>query len=222
MHVTVLEFLDCLFADGRVRVPGLAEISDKELRAADRALSAFEQEYRRELPGRPPPLWPPAARWAATMLFRACQFVAFRDAGEATLARTMSVACPAGDPASVHYSVDLTFRYLPDLYGLARRASQRDPLLTHISCWAVDWPLSSVGMADIGPVRIDPWVKDSCLLNLYIDRVIARGDVSRLNDPRVREALQQSVGLFPELAPKIVAAASDGAIRPKLALEDMP
>ena len=40
--------------------------------------------------------------------------------------------------------MDLTFRYLPDLYKLARNAAQQDVLLTHLARWAVDWPLSSL------------------------------------------------------------------------------
>jgi hypothetical protein len=126
--------------------------------------------------------------------------------------RLLAAACPPGDPQSVHYSVDLTFRYLPDLYKLARSASQQDVLLTHLARWAVDWPLSSVGMAGVEPVELDDWVNDPCLLGLYVDRVIARNDVSRLGDRRVREAVEQALGLFPDLAPKIARAIADYAI----------
>ncbi len=228
MPVTLSEFLNRLFRDGRVRVPRPAGISDTELRAADGVLSAFEQEYRQELPATPPPPPPlclPAARWAATMLYQACQFVAFRDADEETVARTLAVACPHGDPAAVHYSVDLTFRYLPGLIKLARSASERDPLLAHLARWAVQWPLSSVGMADVGPLQIGPWARDPCLLGLYVDRVIALRDASRLSDPQVRDAVQQAVGLFPELAPELapqMAAGAKGATPRDLDVEDLP
>ncbi len=222
MQVTLSEFLNCLFRNGRVRVPRLAEISDEELRAADGVLAAFEQECRQDLPATPPPLCLPAARWAATMFYRACQFVAFRDAGEDLMAQTLAVACPHGDPPAVHYSVDLTFRYLPGLMQLARSASQRDPLLTHLARWAVEWPLASVGMTGSGPVQIGPWARDPCLLGLYVDRVIARCDASRLSDRQVREAVQQAVGLFPELAPQMAAASATGATPRELAGEDLP
>jgi hypothetical protein len=222
MQVTLSEFLNCLFSDGRVRVPGLAKISDEELQAADETLSAFEQEYRQDLPGTPPPVCLPAARWGATMFYRACQFVAFRGAGEEMMAQTMAIACPQGDPPSLHYSVDLTFRHLPGLVKLARGASQSDPLLTHLDRWAVAWPLSSVGMPVAGPVQTGDWAQDPCLLALYVDRVIARGDASRLSDPHVREAVQQAVGLFPELAPKIAAAAANGATPQDFSAKDVP
>lgn len=210
MQVTLSEFLNRLFSDGRVRVSRPAKISDAELRTADETLSEFEQEYRRELPDAPPPICLPAARWAAAMFYRACQFVAFRDSGEEIMAQTMALACPCGDPPSVHYSVDLTFRYLPSLVKMARSAAPSDPLLTYLARWTVEWPLSSVGMAVAGAIEIGPWTSDRCLMGLYVDRVIARGDASRLTDPQVREAVRQALGPFSELAPKMAAAIANG------------
>ena len=221
MQVTLPEFLNCLYRDGRVRAARPADVPNKEIRRADRVLLAFEREYRRELPGTPPPVYLPAARWAATMFYRACQFVAFRDVGEEVMAGAMAASCPPGNAASVHYSVDITFRYLPDLAKLARSAAEHDPLLTHLARWAVDWPLSSVGMAGIGSVQIDNWAKNQCLLRLYVDRVIARGDESRLGDQRVREAVQQAIGLFPELATKMASACAGDAIPEDVAGENL-
>jgi hypothetical protein len=106
--------------------------------------------------------------------------------------------------------VDLTFRCLPSLVKMARSAAPSDPLLTHLARWAVEWPLSSVGMAVAGAIEIGPWTSDPCLLGLYVDRVIARGDASRLTNLQVREAVQQALGLFPELAPKMAAAIANG------------
>ena len=228
MPVTLSEFLNRLFRDGRVRVPRPAGISDTELRAADGVLSAFEQEYRQELPATPPPPPPlclPAARWAATMLYQACQFVAFRDADEETVARTLAVACPHGDPAAVHYSVDLTFRYLPGLIKLGEcfRAG---------SAAGAPCPLGGPVAALIGrdgrrwTAANRPLARDPCLSGLYVDRVIALRDASRLSDPPVRDAVQQAVGLFPELAAESGAArwlpAQKGATPRDLDVEDLP
>ena len=46
MHVTLPEFLDCLFTTGRVRVPKPAAISQQERLAADDVLAAFERESK--------------------------------------------------------------------------------------------------------------------------------------------------------------------------------
>ena len=65
------------------------------------------------------------------------------------------------------------------------------------------WPLSSVGVANLGTVDPPPFVHHDCLLQLYVDRIIASKDRSRMNDPVVREAIRAAIGLYPELAPEI-------------------
>ena len=61
-------------------------------------------------------------------------------------------------------------------------------------------------MSEIGEVRVDDIADHPALLQLYGDRVVATGDVSRLADARVRDAVQANLGMYPQLAPKIDAA----------------
>ena len=105
---------------------------------------------------------------------------------------------PAAAPASLHYSVDLSFRFLPDLLRLARSEAEGDPLLRHIRQWAAAWPLSSVGIPDLELGSIEPIVEHPCLLSIYCDRIIALRDRSRLGDSRVDGALAQAVGAMGE------------------------
>jgi hypothetical protein len=147
------------------------------------------------------------------MLQRACQAVAFRDLGEAEIAGALGTACPGDDSPATHYSVDLTFRYLPDLLKLARSASEGDPLVSRLARWAGQWPLSSVGIAGAKPGRVEAIAGHPCLLWLYVDRIMARRDTSRLVDPRVRDCVRESLGMFPELAPEMVSALQ--AIQPE-------
>jgi hypothetical protein len=230
MPVTLSAFLTALFADGRVRVPAPGPLSEAELSEAEDTLAGFEVPYRQELPGTPPPLSLPAARWGAAMFYRACQFVAYRDVDAERIAEVLesgdekSVAgspeeryfrgakgdnqrdIARGELPSLHYSVDLTFRYLPDLVKLAKIAAEQDPLLDQLLRWGAEWPLSSVGMALPAAPVIDGFAGDGCLLRLYVDRILARRDTARLADRRVREAVRQALGAFPELAPEMAAA----------------
>jgi hypothetical protein len=206
MRLTIAAFLDCLFTEGRVRVARPADCPEEELREADNVLLAFETQYQQELPGTPPPLVPEAARWAAVMLHHTCQFIAFRELGEAEMVQALGLACPGDDSPATHYSVDLTFRYLPDVLKLARSTSPGDPLLSQLMRWAHGWPLSSVGVADAKPLRVDSIVSHPCLLRLYVDRIMARRDASRLADPRVQDCVRESLGIFPELAPEMASA----------------
>ncbi len=206
LQVTLSRFLERLFEEGRVAVSTPEPIQADELQAAEETLAALEAIYRLDLPGEPPPLAMPAARWAAVSLFHACQFVAFRNAGEEMIAAALGTPVPAAAAASLHYSVDLTFRFLPDLMRLARTDAENDPLLGYLRQWAVDWPLSSIGIPDVTPSSIEPIVSHPCLLNIYRDRVIARlpgaWEPSRSptrtsgcpGDPRIEEAIAQAMG----------------------------
>ena len=200
-------FLRALLEHGRVRVDPPTE----KLTAADDAeltvvLRDWEAANRAEFPGAPPAVSWAVVQWALAQFYRACQFAVYRDVPASTVTTTLSAACPAAPRPSQHYSVDLIFRFLPDLLRLAKSTSEGDPLCDCLRCWASEWPLSSVGMAGVNQADISPVYEDAGLLRLYVDRVIARRNASRLNDPRVRSAVRAALGHFDELAPPIAAA----------------
>jgi hypothetical protein len=194
VRVTLSQFLESLFEEGRVLVSAPEPVPAAEVSAADRTLADLDSVYRLDLPGEAPPLSIPAARWAAVCIFHAAQFVAYRDAGEAMLAAAFGAPVPDAEAASQHYSVDLTFRFLPDLIRLARSDAENDPLLGYLRQWAAAWPLSSVGVADVTPGPIEPIVQHTCLLGIYRDRILARNDRSRRADPRIDDAVRQALG----------------------------
>lgn len=206
------EFLQALFEHGRVRVgaPGDAISSDQWSRV-DALLAERHAADRADFPGDIPPLAPEAARWAAEQCYRACQFAVYRDAGAEKIAETLSAPCPQAPPASRHISVDLTFRFLPDLYRLAKAASEGDPLCERLRGWAAEWPFSSVGMPGVNPADINDVCEHSGLLLRYVDRIMTRRDRSRLADPRVRAAAQAAVGHFTELAGDLAGALQDSS-----------
>ena len=199
-------FLEDLFHTGRVRVRGIAPLSDEEIAAADSLLRSAEQAVRLEAPGEPPPFSVVAARWGATMLYRGAQALVYRDVAGEDLATLLRDRCPEPANPATHYSVDLTLRYLPDLLGLARRVSERDALVEQLLELGADWPLSSIGIDGIAVHDPGPILDDPCLLRMYADRMIQKRDLSRLNDERVREAARRAIGAFPELAPDVMRA----------------
>ena len=71
------------------------------------------------------------------------------------------------------------------------------------------WPLSSVGVSGVEAGGLEPILDDECLRRLYVDRIIARDDRSRLTHPRVREAVMEAVGMYEELAPQLVSAVKE-------------
>lgn len=198
-------FLSALLESGRVRVPAPAELPEEELRAGDKVLADFERVYRLELPGEPPPLDTRAVRWASVQFYSACQFAVFRDVPAEIVAEALAVRCPVPPSPAVHYSVDVVFRFLPDLARFARSAADNDPLLEPLRRWAHQWPLSSVGMAGVKDADVANLTVHPALLALYVDRILAARDRSRLGDQRVRQAARAAVGLYPQLAADFAA-----------------
>jgi hypothetical protein len=217
-------FLTALFDTGRVAVS--APIATETVRQrADAAaiLSAQVEVLRVEFPGQPPPLDKAAALWAAISLYRACQLAVYRQLDVEAIDELLGQACPAADSASRHWSVDVTFRFLPDLLRLAMSASPEDPLLARLGQWCSQWPLSAVGVGaeslpDIGSpeaiARESEVAAHPGLLQLYADRILAKKDWARLRHPSVRAAVQRSLGAyqerFPEAAKALAAAELSG------------
>ncbi len=84
--MSILAFLTALCDSGRVRVPPLEVApSGKDLACPEDLdqiaplLQEIDIEARRELAGEPPAMALPATHWAALMLYRASQFLVYRE-----------------------------------------------------------------------------------------------------------------------------------------------
>ncbi len=190
--MSLIEQLNELWVTGRLVLdhPLVAETpSDSELVSW---IDDQEQIYRRQLPEEPPVLEVEWALWACKQLVRAAQLLVYRELGEEfihsgleTLPKhLLPVDAEANreqailyviDP-KLHYSVDLFFRFLPDLNRLARAASGSDPLLQVFQRWAEAWPLSGVGINRMQEeTEAMMIVKDDIFLaTLYHDRKLLR------------------------------------------------
>ena len=107
------QFLSDLFESGRVRLPAEAMELGEAVHQVDDVLVSFELRYRDMLPGTPPALCLPAARYGATMLYQACRFLVHRDLGVEALELAFREPLREKLGPSVHYSVDLSLRFLP-------------------------------------------------------------------------------------------------------------
>jgi hypothetical protein len=213
IRMGLVGFLNALFDSGRVRVgPWERDSSPAALSAAADVLAEREALVRDEFPGDAPDFRPAAALWAATMIHRACQLAVYRDLDAVTMEKSLAAPGPDSSEAANHYSVDIVLQFLPDLTRLAQSAAADDPLVGRLRQWAVDWPYSSVGLAANMPgerlvkSKIAPLVAHPGMLRAYADRVIERADLSRLDDPAVREAVSAALGAFPDLSPAVARA----------------
>jgi hypothetical protein len=188
-------------------LPAEAAASDANpLRAA---IADTDAHWRTELAGEAPALVADVTVWALTTVYRAAQFLIFREVEPQVIHVALAEPCPrppAASPPEICYSADLALRVLPDLLKLARAAAPTDPLVEALLGLARQWPLSSVGCGqDIERADIAAFAENPALRMLYADRIIERQDLSRLDDPRVAADVRRALSIFPNLAPKVAA-----------------
>lgn len=206
------QFFLALQGSGRVAVQ---RAPDPEHGGLERALREFDGAVRLGAPAGLPPLDVAAATWAVEMLYAACVLFAHRDEPAETVAARLAPACPSPPAApATHYAVDLAFRHLPELWRLARGFAPGDPLVQALRELATRWPLSSVGIAELGAIDVRPLLAEPGLRRLYVDRVLHAQDRSRAADPAVAAAIAAAVGEHPELARDVLLPADIGAPNP--------
>ena len=199
--MSAVDFVENLIESGRVAI-GREECAPDDLDAGMRRLHARQ---RGRLPRGCPDLEIQAGAWALGVLYRACQALVYRDIESETVKKWLREPCPRRADAAVHYSVDLSFRFLPDVLRLGRGIAVDDPLVTGVTELLAEWPLSSVGVKDLPVCEVDLLLHDPALRRLYIDRVIEKEDLARLADARVAEQVRAAIGVHRELAPRMAA-----------------
>jgi len=132
---------------------GAFESGEGDPAAAEDALREMASQSGLEMAFDPPALSIQPAVWAARLLYRSCQFLVFREAGPELVESALGIPCPEPLDARTHFSVDLTFRFLPDVIRLARAVAPDDPLVLGLVRLAREWPLSSAGVREAGPVE---------------------------------------------------------------------
>ena len=195
--MSIITFYEQLLTSGDVVIPDSRAVTESELRQVTQFLSKFEQdEYRAYLPAGIPKLELAPLQWAAGVFFRAAQFLVFRELGPELLTQDLSVPAPAVTSPVTAYSVDLVWRFLPDLYRIARTAAADDPLVDIINSWAKAWPLSAVGLPiDITPGEQEPpqrwlFLENRGLRRLYLDQILEQKDSAPLRQhPELLEAV---------------------------------
>lgn len=201
-----LHFLRQLLESGRVVIESSELASESAISESESWLAEFERQWRTQIAGNAPDFDVQIASWAGQNFYRACQLLMHRSLPEEAQSIGFSKAnFKTGMPHS-HYNVDLVFRFLPDLWNFAKAIDRSDPLSQRIAQWCVQWPLSSVGTANLGDISvvdIGGFVENPSLIQLYVDRIIRHVDLTRADDKRVRKAIETSIGECPKLASRL-------------------
>ena len=204
--MSLSKFLRELQENGRVHVAVSPDRSNAALKEFEAELIALDALARQDLAYDPPPFLLAPAAWAAMTLYQGCQFLIYRDVNADVVAKALARPCPEPPNPSVCYSVDLTFRYLPDLIALARGIAEGDPLVDGLMTLAAAWPLSSVGVKNLNAGAVTAFISNQSLRRLYADRIMERRDASRLDNVRTLDAVRVGLGAFPELCPELAGS----------------
>jgi len=214
------KFLEQLLETGTVSIETPDRPSDQEVKQGVEILEQFDHGWRLEWAATAPNFAPASASWASESLYRACQLLVFRDL---PVEPPLVAVCPdSNDQARQHYNVDLTFRFLPQLWRFNQREAENDPLTEIIRGWCFRWPLSSVGAVNLtgadmflagsesdptdqsvpdSPFPIHEFWSHPSLAQGYVDRIIEHKDRSRcgLDAPEVAERILAVAGDHLEL-----------------------
>ncbi len=175
---TLSVFVRSLRETGAVAL--VLEPLDGRLDGVETELRALDGRARQALGGEAPAFQMDAAIWAARLMYRLCQCAVCRDLGEVTIRAACDPPCPGPVGPARAWSVDLLLRHLPALWRWVRRQSHLDPLVGALERVGKAWPMSSVGMPACGGGSIGEFEADPVLLRLYVDRIEAEGDLTRV------------------------------------------
>lgn len=179
-------------------------------------LLELDKRRRLELAHEAPRLRVDAAMWAARLMFRISQFLVYREIPAKQIEADLGEACPGEPDDEQIYSADLILWRLPELTQRAIQIASSDPLVQQLLKLAWEWPLSSVGIAlevpENGPEpNLAPVLDNPALCQLYVDRILAAKDTSRLHHPEVVNAISNALGGYPDLAPEFAELKVDFA-----------
>jgi hypothetical protein len=196
----LIEQLNELWNSGRLLATHPVTSSEEHDELILAWLATVEPSYRQQLPGDPPASIPQVSVWAARQFFRAAQLVVHRELGESFIQSGLETEpiqkrdSPWATNPSLHYSVDLHFRFLPDLVRLAKAMSRTDPLLDQLNAWMIRWPLSGARIAGLPPEeseRLEPILRDPCLRIVYIERRLSDPEISKSEIAYWHQVLEQ-------------------------------
>lgn len=188
------DFLHDLLTTGAVTLSGRpAPFEPDDLVNAEALLSDYHDEDALSLPRRAPAYDAPAALWAAATLYYTVQLALVRELDESVIEQYLPDFAAEATPEAA-YSVDLTFRYLPDLVRLAKGLAPGDALVTRLQALARRWPLSFVGHEPAEPAAEAALLTHPALGAEYVDRLIRARDQARAALPHLRPLVQAALG----------------------------
>lgn len=192
-------FITGLINEGKVQVvPQLVTFTTEDLDRVTIHLRQYYEDDTQEMPAAAPGLDLAAACWAAGYLYRAVQFILMRELDETTMQQHLLPYTGEHSSAAI-YSADLTLRYLPDLFDLAKGLSPHDPLVKQMQETAQAWPFSAAAIQLETNADITTIMSHASLKQAYIDRIIHAKDLRKCRQPECYPLVQEALGSYSDI-----------------------
>jgi hypothetical protein len=166
------------------------------------AVVVLRDLYDRDVPEMPrvaPVFDAGAALWSAQFIYRSFQLLLLRQLGPEHI-QTELTAYSMPQTAEAIYSADLTLRYLPMVFNLAKRLAPDDPLVQRLLVTGAQWPYSSVGCTiNISAIDTDVVLAHPSLSIAYADKVIEAKDNKRILNDKERTLVLSVLGNYAQL-----------------------
>jgi MoxR-vWA-beta-propeller ternary system domain bpX4 len=189
-------FLTNLIQEGKAHLEGeIQPFEPEDLKSAAAFLHSVYLDDALDMPDAPPQYFEPAALWAAQFLYHALQCTILRNLDDDTVNKLLEDFPEAATPEAI-YSIDLCFRYMPNLFSLAKGLAPDDVLVKILKKNALFWNFSSVGMDLEQDVSHGIILEHPSLRIAYIDRIIQSKDIKRVNTEQVKELVQIALGNY--------------------------
>lgn len=139
-----------------------------------------------------------AALWAAKTIYLAAQLILYRDQKENDLGLLFTDF--EGDlDASTILSADLCLRFLPDMLFQLKVIDSQDGLIELLEAIAHKWHYSAMRYSlEIDRLSFEWMDSDTCLKQLYVNRIIEYKKLKLAEHPACYEAVKSSLGIHGE------------------------
>lgn len=161
----------------------------------------LEIEYETEclnFPYEAPPFDAGAALWAAKTTYSFCQLILYREHREAALPELLP-PYPLEITAAAMLSADLCLRFIPGALVNTKNLDHEDAVIPLMEAHLQRWHYSAIGYNIADPV-LDTVLGNSCLKQLYIDRIIEKKDKKKaaiaILQPIIKAAMGNYAALF--------------------------
>ncbi len=165
----------------------------------ERVIQFLSEEYKKEsycYPYHAPKFSPEAALWAAEIIYITAQLILFRKHEISELKHLFPDFISEMNPSKI-LSADLCLRFMPNMIKHMKIIDNDDALISLLEDLLIKWHYSGVNYPlKVEEIDFEIIFSDSCLQQLYLNRVIEFQNLNIAKDERVYTQIKACLGIY--------------------------